>query len=368
MHDHTTTSTKAPEDTAPGVGAASRVYADRFVFAWAAGLVMALATVLIAAVEDLPILDPDSFIPGYIRFPLIVLGGVLLDIVPRALWRARREPFTLVARWRDVVAERWTKPQVKFALHGVGAWYLTYAAFRNIKSMAPFVNERLYDIDLGRIDRFLFLGHEPAQLLHDVMGTGWAAHVMSGVYMVWIVMVPVTIAIALVWTRHTRAGSWYVTAVAFDWMLGAATYLLLPTVGPIYSDPDTFSMLPTTYVSELQSSMLADRQAVVADPWLADTLQTIAAFASLHVGIMVTICLIVEYVGLARWIRVGAWVFLALTVLATVYLGWHFFVDTLAGAALGSATVWMAAMATGNHVGLRPRLRRDDDDLVPVRS
>ena len=54
------------------------------------------------------------------------------------------------------------------------------------------------------------------------------------------------------------------------------------------------------------------------------------------------------------------WVFLALTVLATVYLGWHYFVDTLGGAVLGAAGVWIAALGTGNHVRGRPRLQVRD--------
>jgi membrane-associated phospholipid phosphatase len=55
-----------------------------------------------------------------------------------------------------------------------------------------------------------------------------------------------------------------------------------------------------------------------------------------------------------------AWACLVLTVIATVYLGWHFFVDTIGGAVLGSAAVWIAALGTGNHVGLRPKLREND--------
>jgi len=64
---------------------------------------------------------------------------------------------------------------------------------------------------------------------------------------------------------------------------------------------------------------------------------------------------------MSRWVQVASWVFLGLTVLATIYLGWHFFVDVLAGAALGSFTVWAAAMVTGNRVGLRPQLQRTGD-------
>jgi hypothetical protein len=347
----------------------SRSLGEDFRYAWLAGLLMAAATLLIAWLENLPIRDPDSLIPGYIRFPAIVLGAISLDIVPRALWRARRTPRTLWAVTREITRERWPASHWRFALGGVMAWYLCYATFRNLKSFVPFVHadgtplsatDNVYDTQMANLDKVLWLGHDPARVLHDLLGTGFAAQLFSAVYIIWIVLVPVSIAIALVWTRHTAAGSWYVTAVAFDWALGAAIYLMFPSVGPIYSDPETFAELPHTYAWQLQHSMWDDRLAVVGDVVGSGTLQTIAAFASLHVGIMVTICLIVEYVGLARWLRVASWVFLVLTVFATVYLGWHFFIDAIAGAALGAFTVWLAAMATGNRVGLRPRLRRDE--------
>jgi hypothetical protein len=298
--------------------------------------------------------------PGYIRMPAIVLGAIALDVVPRILRRAgvpsRAWPRRAATATRAVMRERWPASHWWFALNGVAAWYLSYAAFRNVKSMAPFVHERIYDDPMAAVDRFLFVGHDPGALLHTWLGTGIAAHVLSAVYIVWIGLVPASIAIALVWTRHTRAGEWYVTALALDWCLGAAAYVLLPTVGPIYSDPQTYAELPDTYVTRLQESMWADRVAVLADPVGAETLQTIAAFASLHVGIMVTICLIAELVRMPRWVRVSGWVFLALTIVSTVYLGWHFAVDVLGGAALGAFAVWLAGMATGNRVGLRMRL------------
>ena len=107
--------------------------------------------------------------------------------------------------------------------------------------------------------------------------------------------------------------------------------------------------------------MIQDRYTVLYDPFATHAVQTIAAFASLHVGIMVTVCLMAELLGLQRWVRVAMWVFLALTVLATVYLGWHYFADTLGGAVLGAAGVWIAAIGTGNHERGRPRLRSGDD-------
>jgi hypothetical protein len=334
-----------------------------FGFAWACGLLLTVLMVVMALSKHLPVRDADDTM---IRFPGILAGAIALDVVPRVLHRARLAgtwaTAALRALCRDVLRERWPARHWAFALSGLGAWYLCYATFRNVKSMVPFVNHRLYDGRLASIDRWFWFGHDPATILHHVFGTHLAAHVFSTAYIAWIALVPVSIAIALVWTRSTSASAWYVTAVAVDWVLGAILYVLVPTLGPIYSAKQHFATLPHTYVTELEASLLSDRTAVVAHPWGSGTLQTIAAFPSLHVGIMTTICLSVTLFGLKRWIQVVSWVFWATTVVGTMYLGWHFFSDILGGAVAGSFAVWISAMTTGNHVGLRPKLMRERDE------
>jgi hypothetical protein len=338
-----------------------------FGLAWACGLLLTVLMIVMAVTQHLPVRDPDDTM---LRFPGILAGAIALDVVPRMLHRARIRGTWSWAALRalagEVLRERWPSRQWAFALSGLGAWYLCYATFRNVKSMVPFVNHHLYDDRLASIDRWVWGGHDPATVLHSVFGTGLAAHVFSTAYIAWIGLVPVSIAIALVWTRHTSAGSWYVTAVAVDWVLGAVLYVLVPTLGPIYSDKGDFATLPHTYVTDLENSLLTDRMAVVHHPWGSGTLQTIAAFPSLHVGIMTTICLTVTLLGLRRWIQVVAWVFWVMTVLGTMYLGWHFFTDIVSGAVVGAFAVWIAGMTTGNHVGLKPRLRWNDGSTGPA--
>jgi len=327
-------------------------------------IALAAVAVLVALAYHLPLRDPDGVaVPTYVRLPVILLAAFLTDVVPRALWRGRsltRLPRTLLT----VVRERWPWEQTRFALVGLGAWYLTYAAFRNLKSFVPFVNRSLWDDRLEDFDRIVWLGNDPANVLHRVFGLGWAAHFFSFVYVAWIVLVPVTLVIALVWSRDRTGGAWYVTAVAVDWVLGAATYFAVPTLGPVYTEPQDFAALPHTYVSTLQETMIADRHTVLFDPFSTHAVQTIAAFASLHVGIMVTVCLMAELLHLRRWVRVSMWAFLAVTVVCTVYLGWHYFADTLGGAVLGVAGVWIAALGTGNHERGRPRLMVREPDAV----
>jgi hypothetical protein len=313
--------------------------------------------VLVALVEGLPIRDPDGVVvPTYVRLPIILLIAWLLDVLPRSLMRSRGHWRTAWSDFRAVARERWTRSHVVFAVSGLAAWYVCYAAFRNLKSYVPFVHGQLFDKTFARIDHALWLGHDPAQVLHSWFGTTWAAEFFSAVYVIWIVLIPVTLAIALVWTRHPAAGSWFVTAVAVDWVLGVAAYFALPTLGPIYSRPQDFAGLRHTYTTTLEDQLLSDRVKVLADPHATHAVQTIAAFPSLHVGIMVTVCLFVTLAGMARWIKVTSWTFLVLTVLATIYLGWHFSIDAIGGFLLGAAAVWIAALGTGNHVNGRPRL------------
>ncbi len=326
--------------------------------------VMTVATILICSVQGLGIHDPDddALGPAYVRFPLFLLAAFLCDVLPRVVLRHRREKEGYAVAFRAVLHERWRPSQVRFMFIGLAGWYVTYATFRNLKNAVPFVNGSLWDDTMARLDHTLWLGHDPAQVLHSVFGEGIAASAFSLIYVAWIGLIPLTLMWALVWSRNHALGSWFVTAFAVDWALGAATYFAFPTLGPIYSDAATFDGLRDTTVTMLQGSMIDDRALVLNDPTGHHALQSIAAFASLHVGLMVTMCLLVELAGARRSLRIVAWAFLALTAVATVYLGWHFFVDTLGGAVVGAAAVWVAALATGNHVGWRPRLVREPVD------
>ncbi|RLV49812.1 inositol phosphorylceramide synthase [Nocardioides mangrovicus] len=325
--------------------------------------VMTVATVLVCSLQDLPITDPDDDVAGaaYIRFPLFLLAAFAVDVVPRALWRARREQERFAVAFREVLRRRWTREQVRFTLVGLVGWYVCYATFRNLKNAVPFVNSNLWDKPFERLDHLLWFGHDPAQALHSLFGQGFAAQVFSLIYVTWIVLIPLGLTWALVWTRNRAIASWFVTAIAVDWAIGASTYFLFPTLGPIYSDPRSFAGLEHTMVSGLQKSMYEQRTVVLNNPTGHHTLQSIAAFASLHVGLMVTMCLLLELWAVRRWTRILAWVFLVATSLATIYLGWHFFVDTLGGIVVGAAAVWVSALGTGNHDGWRPKLVPDPE-------
>lgn len=331
------------------------------------GLAIALAVssvvlaVVVALVLDLPIRDPDGVAgPAYVRLPLIVFVFFVADVVPRALHRARgiRGAGTALS---DVIRERWTARRTVLVAVGMASFYATYVAYRNLKSALPFVRDRLYDAALLDLDRALFLGNDPSTVLHTVLGTGVSAHVLSFVYLLFLAFVPLSLGAALVWARNVRTGAYYATALCLNWLLGTASYYLLPSLGPVFVRPRLFAGLPETGVSALQESLLEARLEVLGDPIGASAIQGIAGFASLHVSIVFTGALVVHKLGLHRVLRWSMWLFLVLTVLATVYFGWHYLVDDVAGLAIGAGAVWLAGHATGYT-----RARREQAQGVPA--
>lgn len=295
---------------------------------------------------DLPLRDPDGIAgPAYVRLPGIVIAFFLADVLPRALLRARGL-HGYRAALTDVVRERWNARRTILVAVGLATFYATYVSYRNLKSALPFVRERLYDGALLDLDRALLLGNDPSTVLHTLLGTGVSAHVLSAVYLLFLAFVPLSLGAALVWARTARVGAFYVTALSLNWLLGTASYYLVPSLGPVFVRPELFADLPRTGVTALQESLLETRLEVLGDPAAAGTIQGIAGFASLHVSIVFTGLLVAYRLGLLVLVRAAMWVFLVTTVLATVYFGWHYVVDDVAGLAIGASAVWLAAKAT----------------------
>ncbi|WP_298454557.1 phosphatase PAP2 family protein [uncultured Cellulomonas sp.] len=319
-------------------------------------LVFGAMTLVVAVVDGLPLRDPDGFLgPSYVRLPLIVAAMIALDVVPRVLAR-RPAPRDAPAVLRDVVRTRWHPSRLAVVAAGLATFYVAYVAYRNLKSFLPFLRQHLTDASLVASDRLLAFGHHPGNVLHEVLGTGVAADVLSWVYLFFLTFVPFSLAAALVWSSDLARGAWYATALSFNWILGTATYYVLPSLGPIYVERFRFADLPSTGVSDLQNALWNNRLEVLAGPHATQSVHGIAAFASLHVSIVVTAALVAHLVRLPWPVRWALWLFVLLTVLATVYFGWHYLVDVLAGVAVGWLAVRLAAMAVGRGSGEDPRV------------
>lgn len=292
----------------------------------------------------IPFRDPHGdFLASRLTLTLaIFLGLVALD----GLTRAGR-PLRPGRVWSAVRA-RWTPRRLALAWAALLAYSLTYVTYHNLKSWNAFNAPR--DALLTAWDRWLFLGHSPAVLLHDLLGQHAAAWVLMVWYEAFGTLVVVAFPAAVVLSPRMRDAYAGIAALVWTWILGTASYYAIPSLGPFHAEPGDFAGLPHMMIQDTQAHYLAQRDHLLAHPHAAGAFAQVAAFASLHVGVTATI------VGLAWWHRLRRTtivlaVFLAGTMVATVYLGWHFVVDLPAGLAI-AALAWVLGPWT---VGVRRR-------------
>ncbi len=310
-------------------------------------VVLVVAALIACAEAGVAFRDPDNVAAQYVV--LVGAGVALLVVLDIALRAARRTGTGRPTKeaMLEVRRERWTARRAAAVAIGLVSFYATYLAYRNLKSLIPFLRPGdLFDRELAELDRDLFLGHDPAALLHDLLGTGISAHLLSTFYAAFIVFLPLSLGLALVFSQRLQVSLYYAAALSINWVLGAATYFLLPALGPIYAFPAWFADLPRTEATRLQQMLLDDRVGFLADP-VGGTPQAIAAFASLHVSMSFTALVAAHLLGVGRGLRIALWVWMALTLLATVYLGWHYVLDDVAGIAIGGLALLLAAVLTG---------------------
>jgi membrane-associated phospholipid phosphatase len=323
---------------------------------------VALVTLVVALIAtdaaDIRFRDPDNVAAGYVAMVgAAVALLVWLDVAIRAA-RATGTRRPSRAAMREVRQARWTRERMLAAAGALLSFYVSYLAYRNLKAVLPFLRPgELFDRQLAELDRDLFAGHDPAALLHSLLGIGLPTHVLSTVYAAFIVFLPLSLAIALVFSPDLPTSLFFATALSLNWLIGAGSYFLLPALGPVYADPGAFSALPHSEVTRLQQMLLDDRIGFLRDPENG-TPQAIAAFASLHIAMSFTSLVAAHLLGLGRRLKVALWLWLLVTCVATIYLGWHYVVDDVAGIAIGALSLALARVLTKYDLRAARQARR----------
>lgn len=295
---------------------------------------IAIATSLHIGIE---IRDPEGALLGRRMIGPVLLMGLFayLDSLRRA-WRLKRRGTQgrLVTLSVQTFLERWWWKRLVLAIVGFLCFAFTYLAYRNLKSFLSLVEYRVYDQQLLAVDRWMAFGHDPADVLHDLMGTGFWAHVLSWIYLIYIPLVAITVSAALAFVERMREAYVYVATFMWCWILGTASYYAIPTLGPFASREQIFRDLDRTGVTRVQEALVNHRLTLHADNIGDVVVGGIAGFASLHVGIVFAVVLLMRYYKepVLYWVSVA---FLVPTIIATIYFGWHFIVDDLAGLFIG---------------------------------
>jgi len=308
---------------------------------------MGVVAIITGKALDEPLRDPDGFLgPAWVRLPAMVLGAFVLDIVPRSLWRARTRPASIGTEAKILLKEHWTPERIAVVAIGITAFYVTYVSYRNLKNGLLIYHGKTQDSMLHDLDRFLFFGHEPAVVLHNVLGEGLAAHVLAFVYLLFLPLAPLSIVVWLVWSRNVTYGYWYVTANCLCWTFGTISYYLIPSLGPNFAYVWLYQDLDHTGVTDLLNGLWNGRQNLAYNPF-ADGVQSVAGFASLHCAIILCMALVAQFTVRHAILRWALWVFFVLTFISTIYFGWHYIADSVAGSLIAIVSVYLGGLATG---------------------
>jgi len=304
--------------------------------------------ILMAALYDKHLLDPEgSFLgPSWLRLPLLLFSALLLDMLPRTLWYSRLNPKLMpglvVERWRT----HWNRERLTLVALGIICFYVVYVSYRNLKSFLPSVRSTMYDRELHLLDRTLLFGHDPAVVLHGLLGDTVAAYPLSYVYLWFLPLVPLALTAWLVWSRNLSFGYWFASSQCIAWSLGTLSYYALPTLGPGIEYGQLYFSLPDTPTTQLMDALVDGRHRVL---WggIGDAVQSVAGFASLHVAITLLVALMIQYTVRSKVLRRVFWVNFGLTIVATLYFGWHYIADDIAGVTIALISFYVGGVASG---------------------
>ena len=256
-------------------------------------------------------------------------------MLPRVLWIAKLHPAKHVADRRERWHEHWNRERITLVVMGLICFYITYVSYRNLKSFLPeAMGLKKYDRPLHLLDQALFFGNEPALVLHDVLGTGIIAHFLSTIYLWFLPMVPLVLTAWLIWSRNITYGYWFATSQCLAWSLGTASYYALPTTRPGLR---VLLALPRPrqhrrHTADGRALQRTRRRAVGRHRRTASSRWPVSRACT--VAITLLVALMAQYTIKARWVHWVLWVNFAITIVATLYFGWHYVADDIAGIAI----------------------------------
>jgi hypothetical protein len=227
-----------------------------------------------------------------------------------------------------------------------------FFAYELMRGYADNFGASIHAADVVSLERFLFLGHIPTQVLQSWLhpATGNDPFAMIAVVF-YFLHFPLPIAVGFfLWLRRRETYYDYVAALILLSMAGFVTYLLLPVAPPWWAEQHGFLSgvlhLRDQGFAELARAAGFDQANYVYSYAVYNiNPNDVAAFPSLHAGYPFLAFLFARRAfGRAGWVMlaysVGIW-------FSIVYLGEHYVVDILGGLAYALAAYWAVMHAPG---------------------
>lgn len=269
------------------------------------------------------------------RYDLVILSAaarysliVLLFLYAKKRWAGEERPQILtdlrdllrthLAPWKDW--RRWV--ELVRAVLAIKACILVYT---HLKQAIPLMNPQLYDGALWTIDRWVHLGLSPVDTSLTLFSSPWLTRPIDALYVFWYT-VKVPFLVYFLFFASARRSWHFLSCYLLLWALGGAFAILIPTLGPIYTNPELFAGLDMPFARTLQEGLWVHYLALAENPstYQVSVYDGIAAFPSLHVGFVALFTVSVWRIRKLFWLMLG---YTLVIQLGSVHLGWHYAVD-----------------------------------------
>ena len=170
---------------------------------------------------------------------------------------------------------------------------------------------------------------------------------LSYVYLAFLPMVPLGVTAWLVWSRNLSFGYWFVTSQCLAWTLGTLSYYALPTLGPGLEYVYLYNDLADTPTAGADGLAGRAPGRTSGSPASRGRCSPSPGSRACTVAITLLLALMVQYTIRSRIAKWVVWVNFGLTVIATLYFGWHYVADDIAGIVIAMVSFYIGGLASG---------------------
>ncbi|WP_052252222.1 phosphatase PAP2 family protein [Vibrio owensii] len=281
---------------------------------------------------------------------LIYLGYLVFQREPRPLFR-------LLLKSKLIITHRHLLISGYVMLTTISIFMSSFSA---MKGAIPLIIPFRYDDLLVELDRLLFFGHAPWEVVHALFYSAYAVKFLNVNYNIWLVLIW-AVSLFFLFSAQSKLRTQYLVSWVLCWfLLGNLLALLLSSAGPVFLE--RLDPLNTTYSG--LTSLLTQHNENLAnsgwgtlwalqtqyDLWLAYSENKemlgsgISAMPSMHNSFAVLMALSMYRVK--RWLGVLFIVHAIFIYIGSIALGWHYALDGIVSAPLTVLIWWLAGKYT----------------------
>ena len=202
-----------------------------------------------------------------------------------------------------------------------------------------------YDRTLHLVDRAALLRPRAGRAAAPRARHRHHAHFLSYVYLWFLPLVPLALTAWLIWSKNITYGYWFATSQSIAWTSARCPTTRCRRSAP--ASPTADLHRPARHPDLGADGVAVNIRHEVVLGGLEGAVQSVAGFASLHCAITLLVALMVQYTVRNRMLRIVFWVNFGLTVVATIYFGWHYIADDIAGMMIALVAFYVGGVASG---------------------